>query len=91
MYASAPNYRPTSITFDSLDRLFIASRNGVVSVVEDSDADEVGDRVDVYDQKGGMALGLALAEKDRTLFVVGEPQWSVSTTKMRMTTLIQPH
>ena len=64
-------FRPTSIAFDSHDRLFIASRNGVVSVVEDSDGDGVGDRVDVYGQKEGMALGLALTENDRTLFVAG--------------------
>ena len=64
-------FRPTSIAFDSHDRLFIASRNGVVSVVEDSDGDGVGDRVDVYGQKEGMALGLALTENGRTLFVAG--------------------
>ena len=83
-------FRPTSIAFDSHDRLFIASRNGVVSVVEDSDGDGVGDRVDVYGQKEGMALRLALTENGRTLFVAGEVQWSASATKMRMTMLIEP-
>jgi glucose/arabinose dehydrogenase len=62
-------FRPTSIAFDSQDRLFIASRNRVINVVEDVDGDGVG--VTVYGQKEGMALGLALTADDRTLFVSG--------------------
>jgi glucose/arabinose dehydrogenase len=62
-------FRPTSIAFDSQDRLFISSRNRVINVVEDVDGDGVG--VTVYGQKEGMALGLALTADDRTLFVSG--------------------
>lgn len=64
-------FRPTSIAFDSDDRLFIASRNGVINVVEDADNDGIGDEIHVYGQKEGMALGLALTDNDRTLFVSG--------------------
>lgn len=64
-------YRPTSIVFDSNDRLFVASRNGVVNVIEDSNGDGTGDTVNLYGHKDGMALGLALTDDDRTLLVSG--------------------
>ena len=67
-------FRPTSIAFDSRDRLFVASRDGVVNIVEDTDGDGVGDNVKAFIAKDGPSLGLAISENDKTVYVAGGGQ-----------------
>ena len=61
----------TSIAFDSRDRLFVASQNGVVVRVDDADADGVGDGVWFFANKDGTILRLAISEDDKTVYIAG--------------------
>ena len=64
-------FRPTSIAFDSQDRLFVAAREGVVSIVEDRDGDGIGDYVKSFGSKEGMALGLYVSPDGGTVYLSG--------------------
>ena len=64
-------FRPTSIAFDSRDRLYVANRDGVVNIVEDTDGDGVGDKVKAFFAKDGLALGLAISDDDKIVYVSG--------------------
>ena len=70
-YLPEGNYRPTSIAFDSRGRLFVANRDGVVNIVDDTDGDGVGDKVKLFVAKDGLALGLAISDDDKTVYVAG--------------------
>ena len=65
---------PTSIAFDSNDRLFVATVNGDVHVVEDTDGDGVGDEIRLYVHKDELALGLAISDDDRSVYISGGGQ-----------------
>lgn len=64
-------FRPTSIAFDSRDRLYVANRDGVVNIVEDTNGDGVGDKVKAFLVKDGLALGLAISADDKIVYVAG--------------------
>lgn len=59
----------TSIAFDSKDRLFVASQNGVVATVVDTDADGIGDEVGFFASTDGGLLGIAISEDDKTVYL----------------------
>jgi glucose/arabinose dehydrogenase len=65
---------PTSIAFDPEGRLFVATTDGVVNVIEDTDGDGIGDRLRSFTNKDGPALGLAISEDGRTVYVSGGGQ-----------------
>lgn len=64
-------FRPTSITFDSNDRLFVANLDGVVTVVTDSDGNGLGDESIVFARKEGIILGIEVADDGRTVYLAG--------------------
>jgi len=61
----------TSIAFDSRDRLYVASQDGVVATVDDTDADGVGDQLRFFASKDGLILGIAISEDDETVYLAG--------------------
>ena len=67
-------FRPTSIAFDSNDRLYVANRDGLVYIVEDRDQDGFGDDVTLFGSKEAPALGVAVSPDDRTVYLAGGGQ-----------------
>ena len=67
-------FRPTSIAFDSNDRLYVANRDGLVYLVEDQDQDGIGDDVTLFGSKEAPALGVAVSPDDRTVYLAGGGQ-----------------
>ena len=67
-------FRPTSIAFDSNDRLYVANRDGLVYIVEDRDQDGLGDDVALFGNKEAPALGVAVGPDDRTVYLAGGGQ-----------------
>lgn len=64
-------YRPTSIAFDSNDRLFIANLDGVVTVVTDTDGDGLGDKTTEFAKKEGLILGIEVSDDGKTVYLAG--------------------
>lgn len=61
--------QPTSMAFDSKDRLFVASQRGVVAVVDDSDRDGLGDNMWLFMSTDGPILGLTISSDDKTVYL----------------------
>jgi len=67
-------FRPTSIAFDSNDRLYVANRDGLVYIVEDEDEDGIADDITLFSHKEAPALGVAVSPDDRTVYLAGGGQ-----------------
>jgi glucose/arabinose dehydrogenase len=62
---------PTSIAFDSNDKLYVATLNGEVHIVEDTNGDGSGDKLELFSRKNGLALGIAIGDDDQYVYVSG--------------------
>ena len=64
-------HSPTSIAFDSNGKLYVATLNGDIHLVEDTNGDGSGDKSGLFSRKDGLALGLAISDDDQTVYVSG--------------------